>query len=129
MVEIAASSHQQNQGVEQINSAIEQMNQLTQQTAANAEESASTSQELSSQTEGMRDLVTSFHLSHAQSDPTPSRQSAPALARRSQMKQREARTQANGASRRTGSSRAPNVEAEKLIPFDDDNDFGSLPKF
>ena len=62
MSEIASSSEQQTQGIDQINSAIDQLNQLTQQNAANSEESASTAEELSSQATEMQKIVGSFVL-------------------------------------------------------------------
>jgi methyl-accepting chemotaxis protein len=62
MMEIAAASEQQNQGIDQINTAVGQMNQVTQQTAAGAEESASAAEELSSQSKEMKSLVASFKL-------------------------------------------------------------------
>jgi methyl-accepting chemotaxis protein len=62
VVEIAAASEQQSQGVDHINTAIEQMNQVTQQTAANAEESASAAEELSGQANEMNSMIGSFQL-------------------------------------------------------------------
>jgi len=64
MVEIAAASEQQNEGIDQVNTAVDQMNQVTQQNAANSEESASAAEELSSQAEEMRSLVASFQLTN-----------------------------------------------------------------
>ncbi len=55
--EIAASSDEQAQGIEQINQAVGQMDSATQQAAANAEESASAAEELSSQAEELNGLV------------------------------------------------------------------------
>ena len=62
MVEIAAASEQQSQGVEQINGSVTQMNSLTQQVAANAEESASAAEELSAQAGEMQSMVAQFQL-------------------------------------------------------------------
>ncbi len=58
IVEIAAASDEQNQGLEQISQAMNQMDKVTQQNAASAEESASASEELSAQAEQMKDMVT-----------------------------------------------------------------------
>ncbi|MEM5787305.1 MAG: methyl-accepting chemotaxis protein [Syntrophobacteraceae bacterium] len=55
--EIAAASHEQAQGIEQLNRAISDMDKVTQQNAANAEESASASEQMNSQAEQMRNLV------------------------------------------------------------------------
>jgi methyl-accepting chemotaxis protein len=55
--EIAASSKEQAQGIDQTNTAGAQMDKVTQQSAANAEESASASEEMTSQAEQMRGIV------------------------------------------------------------------------
>ena len=60
--EIAAASHEQSQGIEQINSAIAEMDKVVQENSANAEESASASQQMDAQArnleEYLKDLVT-----------------------------------------------------------------------
>ncbi|MFZ5570779.1 MAG: methyl-accepting chemotaxis protein [Thermodesulfobacteriota bacterium] len=55
--EIAASSNEQAQGIEQINKAVTEMDKVTQQNAANAEESASASEEMNAQAEQMKGMV------------------------------------------------------------------------
>lgn len=55
--EIAESSREQAEGVQQINTAVMQMEQVVQRNAANAEESASAAQEMSSQSEYLREYV------------------------------------------------------------------------
>jgi methyl-accepting chemotaxis protein len=70
MAEIAASSNQQNSGVEQVNASVERMNQVTQQTAASAEEAASSSEELANQAEKMQQMVKAFRLSRTHSGRT-----------------------------------------------------------
>ncbi len=55
--EIAATSQEQAQGVDQINGAVTQMDKVTQQNAANAEESASASEQLSSQAQSLKEMV------------------------------------------------------------------------
>ncbi|RMF94095.1 MAG: methyl-accepting chemotaxis protein, partial [Nitrospinota bacterium] len=62
MAEIAASSNQQQQGLEQIKMAMEEINQITQQNAAHSEETASAAEELSGQAELLQKLVATFHL-------------------------------------------------------------------
>jgi methyl-accepting chemotaxis protein len=57
MNEIATSSAEQAQGVEQVNKAISQIESVTQQNAASAEESASASEELNAQAESMQKIV------------------------------------------------------------------------
>ncbi len=55
--EIAASSNEQAQGIEQINKAVTEMDKVTQQNAANAEESASASEEMNAQADQMKGMV------------------------------------------------------------------------
>ncbi len=55
--EIAISSREQAQGLEQVNKAVDGMDEIAQRNAANAEESASTSEELSAQAVQMKDIV------------------------------------------------------------------------
>jgi methyl-accepting chemotaxis protein len=55
--EIAAASHEQADGIEQVNRAVAEMDKVTQQTAANAEESASASEEMNAQSEEMAHIV------------------------------------------------------------------------
>mgnify|MGYP001605931094 FL=1 len=55
--EIATSSEEQTNGIDQISKAIQQMDQVVQQNAANAEETASASEELSSQAQELSGLV------------------------------------------------------------------------
>jgi len=55
--EIAASSHDQAQGIEQTNLAVTQMDRVTQQNAASAEEASSASEELLSQAKLMKGYV------------------------------------------------------------------------
>jgi len=54
--EIAAASHEQSQGIDQINKAVAEMDKVIQQTAANAEESASASEEMNAQAEQMKQV-------------------------------------------------------------------------
>ena len=55
--EIAAASHEQSEGIDQLNQAISQMDKVVQQNAANAEESASASEEMNAQAEQLREYV------------------------------------------------------------------------
>jgi methyl-accepting chemotaxis protein len=55
--EIAAASHEQAQGIDQVNVAVGQMNKVTQENAAHAEQSASASEELTGQAESMNQIV------------------------------------------------------------------------
>ncbi|MBF0144154.1 MAG: hypothetical protein HQL59_11935 [Magnetococcales bacterium] len=58
--EIAASSHEQNQGADEINRAIQQLDQVIQQNAGAAEEMAASAEELSSQAEQLQSLIAFF---------------------------------------------------------------------
>jgi methyl-accepting chemotaxis protein len=58
--EIAISSREQAQGIEQVNKAVDGMDKIAQRNAANAEESASTSEELSAQAVQMKHIVSAM---------------------------------------------------------------------
>jgi len=60
--EIAASSDEQSQGVNQGKYSFQEMNKVTQQNAANAEESASAAEELNSQAAELQNMVAQFRL-------------------------------------------------------------------
>jgi methyl-accepting chemotaxis protein len=60
--EIAASSEEQANGVNQINASIQQMNDLTQQNTALSEEMATSAEELASQAKNLEDLVGTFKI-------------------------------------------------------------------
>jgi methyl-accepting chemotaxis protein len=126
MTEIAAGSHQQTDGVNQINRAVDEMNAVTQRSAASSEESASSAEELSGQSERMRALVATFTLSAGRAD-----------------RDRE-RPRRNGDSSREGTPTgrnhlreydahepilAGNGDAARLIPFADDEDDALLRRF
>ncbi|MBI5592678.1 MAG: cache domain-containing protein [Deltaproteobacteria bacterium] len=55
--EIAAASHEQSHGIEQVNLAVMEMDKTTQHNAATAEESASASEELNAQAEELKGFV------------------------------------------------------------------------
>ncbi|WP_321529892.1 methyl-accepting chemotaxis protein [uncultured Desulfuromonas sp.] len=61
--DIAITSNEQSQGINQINLALGQIDQVIQQTTANAEESAATSEELSSQAIELQQMLSNFKLS------------------------------------------------------------------
>jgi uncharacterized phage infection (PIP) family protein YhgE len=130
MIEIAASSDQQSQGIIQINAAVDQMNQVTQQNAANSEESAAAADELSSQANGLWSTVSMYTLSsggvgagpqaprssgsqraNGAAPPAPSRPRARAVV-----------PATNGHARRQS-------DARQAIPFDDDTDEEVLQSF
>jgi methyl-accepting chemotaxis protein len=55
--EIAAASHEQAEGIDQVNKAVAEMDRVVQHVAANAEESASASEEMYAQSEQMKNMV------------------------------------------------------------------------
>lgn len=57
LAEVAAASHEQAQGIDQVNKAVAEMDKVTQQTAAIAEESAGAADEMSGQAENMMQFV------------------------------------------------------------------------
>jgi methyl-accepting chemotaxis protein-1 (serine sensor receptor) len=60
MGEIAAASHEQSRGIEQVNQAITQMDEVTQQNAALVEEAAAAASSLEDQAERLRGMVSLF---------------------------------------------------------------------
>ncbi len=60
--EIAASSTEQADGINQVNDGISQIDQVTQRNTAGAEEGAAAAEELSSQSAYMRDILSQFKL-------------------------------------------------------------------
>ncbi|SHK95796.1 methyl-accepting chemotaxis protein/aerotaxis receptor [Paraburkholderia terricola] len=60
MGEIAAASHEQTRGIEQVNQAIAQMDQITQQNAALVEEAAAAAGSLEDQAQQLRAAVAVF---------------------------------------------------------------------
>jgi methyl-accepting chemotaxis protein len=57
VVEIAAASGEQAQGIDQVTKSLSEMDKVVQRNAANAEESASASEEMSAQAESMKSMV------------------------------------------------------------------------
>jgi methyl-accepting chemotaxis protein len=62
MVEIAAASDQQSQGIDQVTKSVEQMSDITQQNAASSEESAAAALELNNLALEMQKMVDTFEL-------------------------------------------------------------------
>ena len=58
--EIAAASHEQDTGAEQISAAIQQLDKVIQQNASATEEMASTAEELSGQSEQLQEMIAFF---------------------------------------------------------------------
>jgi methyl-accepting chemotaxis protein len=75
--ELAASSKEQSQAIDQITEGLGQVDQVTQSNTASAEESASAAEELSSQAEQLRSAIATFKLK-ASTDAEANRLQAPA---------------------------------------------------
>ncbi len=76
--EIAASSTEQADGINQVNDGISQIDQVTQRNTAGAEEGAAAAEELSSQSAYMRDILSQFKLrGQAQRTASVTRREAP----------------------------------------------------
>ncbi|MEG6549519.1 methyl-accepting chemotaxis protein [Desulfocurvibacter africanus] len=95
--EIAAASHEQTSGAEQINKAIQQLDKVVQQNAAAAEEMSSTSEELSSQAEQLQQTIGFFKL-----DDGPLRNSRPVAAKAVNATRAKAQPVLQGASYNVG---------------------------
>jgi methyl-accepting chemotaxis protein len=59
---IAKSSDEQSQAIDQINSGIDQVAQVVQQNSATAEQSAAASEEMSGQSDMLQELISQFKL-------------------------------------------------------------------
>ncbi|MFN7945229.1 MAG: methyl-accepting chemotaxis protein [Blastocatellia bacterium] len=137
MGEIAVASEQQDQGVGQIRTAIEQINLVTQQAAANSEEAAGTSEELTGQAEELLNMVGSFELSsQARVITRPAAKFKTASARQNVGHQhRTLKAAGSSAPQRVlkqnnlNSPATLSGQAEKLIPFSDDDDRDVMEKF
>jgi methyl-accepting chemotaxis protein len=95
--EIASSSREQTQGVEQINLALSQLDKVIQQNASAAEELAAMSEELTGQSSSMQETVSFFKLgaAHAKPQKTARKQAeaspAPAAGEKDQPRARRTR--------------------------------------
>ncbi|HEV2611798.1 MAG TPA: hypothetical protein VGU61_16140, partial [Noviherbaspirillum sp.] len=76
--EIAAASHEQTSGIEQINQAISQMDEVTQQNASLVEEAAAASEAMQGQADNLAQLVSVFKLDGSQRTAPASIAKAPA---------------------------------------------------
>ncbi len=62
VAEIAAASHEQSLGIEQVNAGLHQLEDVNQQATSTSEESAAIAEELSSQTETLQQMLSRFNL-------------------------------------------------------------------
>ncbi|MBA2675272.1 MAG: methyl-accepting chemotaxis protein [Ramlibacter sp.] len=64
IAEIAAASHEQSSGIEQVNTAVSQMDQVVQQNASLVEEASAATEAMSAQARSLLELVSRFKLGH-----------------------------------------------------------------
>jgi len=125
IAEIAAASNEQSKGIEQINMAVSQMDKVTQTNAANAEESASASEEMSAQAEQMRSIVAelsklvtgSYEMQTSHSYSKTIKKSGTSGAKKVGHKTK------SPANISKSSAKGHEISPDKVIPFDDDDDF------
>ena len=118
VAEVAATSNEQAQGIEQVTKAVSEMDKVTQQNAASSEESSSAAQELSSQSEQLAALVHAFQVGRT------SRPSAGgALASRPGAKRPVAPARKPQARPPPGVAHAAAQRPEDVIPMGDDPAF------
>ena len=65
MGEIAAASHEQSSGIDQVNLAVSQMDEMTQQNAALVEQAAAAAHSLEEQSQGLKQVVSVFRIDRA----------------------------------------------------------------
>ncbi len=63
---ISIASEEQSEGIEQVNKAITQMDEMTQQNAALVEEASAAGESMAEQANGMRQLLSFFHINQGQ---------------------------------------------------------------
>ena len=71
MAEIAAASHEQTAGIEQVNQAVMQMDELTQQNAALVEEASAASQSMAEQARGLNASMVRYQVNATAAAPAP----------------------------------------------------------
>ncbi|MCB9481779.1 MAG: MCP four helix bundle domain-containing protein [Desulfobacteraceae bacterium] len=128
IAEIAAASNEQSKGIEQINMAVSQMDKVTQTNAANAEESASASEEMSAQAEQMRSIVAELSKLVTGTYELKSTHSSSKRMKKVHSSQGHhigghGYTGNAPAKVRSGSAKGHEISPDKVIPFDDDDDF------
>ncbi|NCC74506.1 MAG: methyl-accepting chemotaxis protein, partial [Sphingobacteriia bacterium] len=128
IAEIAAASNEQSKGIEQINMAVSQMDKVTQTNAANAEESASASEEMSAQAQQMRSIVAelsklvtgTYEMQSFHSSSRRIKKAHPPKTK--QLGKHDYKGNAPSKLRST-SAKGHEISPDKVIPFDDDDDF------
>eukprot|EP00831_Metopus_contortus_P014895 TRINITY_DN16179_c0_g1_i2.p1 TRINITY_DN16179_c0_g1~~TRINITY_DN16179_c0_g1_i2.p1 ORF type:complete len:215 (+),score=19.11 TRINITY_DN16179_c0_g1_i2:160-804(+) len=115
-------------GIEQINMAVSQMDKVTQTNAANAEESASASEEMSAQAEQMRSIVAELSKLVTGTYELKSTHSSSRRMKKTHSSQvhhvgGHGYTSKAPAKIRSGSAKGHEISPDKVIPFDDDDDF------
>lgn len=137
VAEIAAASHEQAQGIDQVNKAVSAMDSVTQRNASGAEETASSAEEMSGQADQMKEFVAELRgvvgdgaggKSAKKHSPSSPRAERPAVRTASIPKQRKTLAHSDKSGGRgtgTGLSAsnrgAREARPEEIIPFDDED--------
>ena len=122
VAEMAASSKEQANGIEQVNKAVSEMDKVTQQNAASSEESSSAAQELTSQAEQLAAMVRDFRVGRVSRAAVPQEAVARA-ARRPVTPNPAAAKRSNGHQNGSAGRNGLALKAEDVIPLDSDANF------
>jgi methyl-accepting chemotaxis protein len=85
IAEIAASSHEQSAGIDQVNKAVMQLDEMTQQNAALVEQATAASKSMADQSRGLSELLAKYEIGTSAAGPsaaTVTASSAPLVARK-----------------------------------------------
>jgi methyl-accepting chemotaxis protein len=121
VAEIAAASHEQAKGIEQLNESIGLMDHVVQKNAADAEESASASQQMNAQAENMKSIVQQLLALAGEKRNGGGRHGLMENAEHASLQQRSTHAPLNQGQTKTLS--APDrdwVDPEQVIPMEDD---------
>jgi methyl-accepting chemotaxis protein len=119
--EIAAASHEQSRGIDQINRAVLEIDKVTLQTASSAEESAAASEEMNAQAEQMQRVVNDLaHLIGGRKTGREKSRSQSKTPRRKRMNVHQPLTDGNAASSSDPvEPKTQKMSPEQIIPFED----------
>ncbi len=117
VAEISEASKEQSSGIDQVNTTITEMDKVVQQNAANAEESASASEEMNAQAEQLKN-----HIGDLASLVT--RRKGQSIGVQQAVKTIPTQPKHNqSANRKILTQTSKEVRPDRVIPFDDDDDF------
>jgi methyl-accepting chemotaxis protein len=124
LMEIASAAGEQAQGIEQVTTGVGRLDKVTQATASNSEELAAASEETASQASSLMQLVQQFKV-HTQADASGSNGSY-AVSNSTKPGSGKAVKRAALAVSATGAKPARKLNAEQLIPLNDNDDLASF---